>query len=149
MRKMQIKIKTDKCDAMRKLEALEGELAEDADQPMSRQRSNWYQIGLPKIAFKHKDVEEICSSSSSDSESNPRRPGHGHSSLRNAQEESKREPKETTRRLREEETEGREEYRRVHRVAKHRRLIKRRLLAKLARLERQETSGFYLALERE
>lgn len=45
--------------------------------------------------------------------------------------------------------EEREEFRRVFRVSKHRRLLKKKLMAQLAKLKRWETSGFYAAIERE
>ena len=44
--------------------------------------------------------------------------------------------------------EKREEYRRVYRVAKHRRLLKRQLQAVLEKLRAWETAGFYAAVKR-
>ena len=143
---------------MQKLEALKNEAQ---DSPLTKSRSHWYTRGFSTASSKYVEVVDSSESSVSDDDDEDRQ--QQSTAARQASpesyiivtEESKdvcytrpasRNPKKNRNQG---DMEEREEFRRVYRVEKHRRLLKRKLMAQLAKLKKWETSGFCAAVERE
>jgi len=115
---------------------------------MSKARHSWYSSNFSKTS--NKLVEKIQSSSSTEEDADE--------DLRYAQEESK-DCWKKQKRIRFDDDDDvveiaqlkakREENRRVYKVSKHRRLLKKKLLAQLDKLDKWEASGFYAQIVRE